>query len=218
MSGEWLTVRDAEAARLLTDPDARRFLAPFIGRERTAGEAASEIGCSVERLLYRLRQFQAVGLLVQTGVRVRAGRAMKRYRASADGFVVPFELTPHEDLEALLHRQALPHARLLARTWARQLNERGLNARLIYRADNGDLHTETALPPGLTWADVQGAAAGTDFTGVHWLTDAQAAEVSDLLHALRERLQTDRQDAGTGRPYLISVALARLRPEDLEGT
>ena len=217
MSGAWLTVEDPQAARLLTDPDSRRFLEPFIGRERTAGEAARELGVSVKRLLYRLRALLAAGLLVQSGVQARAGRAMKRYRASAEGFVVPFALTPYDDLEALLRRQTAPHERLLTRAWAHQLSERGLTARLIYRDDRGELQTETALPPGTTWADLRGGQAGSDFSGVHWLSDEQAREVNDLFEALRQRLQAAPSPERPGRPYLISVALAPLRPGDLEG-
>lgn len=55
--GDWFEVRDPVQARLLTDPNARNLLAPFIGAERSLTQAAQEVGCSLQRLAYRVQQF-----------------------------------------------------------------------------------------------------------------------------------------------------------------
>ncbi|THF86683.1 helix-turn-helix transcriptional regulator [Deinococcus sp. KSM4-11] len=215
-SGPWWTVRTEEQASLLARPDSRRFLEPFIGRERTAGEAARELGVSIERLLYRVRQFRAAGLLLETGQRRRAGRPERVYRAVADAFVVPFALTPFADLEAQIARQAAPLHQLELRAGARAGRERGLTNRLIYRDTSGELHSETALPEGTTWQAIHPEPGG-DYAGIYHLDDATAREIGELWEALRDRLQQARRDHGEGRPYLIRTAMVPLRPEDLAG-
>ncbi|GHF50490.1 hypothetical protein GCM10017781_28770 [Deinococcus metalli] len=201
-------------ASLLARPDSRRYLEPFIGRERTAAEGARELGVSVERLLYRVRQLRAAGLLLQTGTRRRAGRPERLYRAVADAFIVPFALTPFADLEAQIVRQAAPLWELEVRAGARAGRDRGLTSRLIYRDTTGELHSETALPEGTTWRAMHPEPGG-DFAGVYHLDDAAAREVGALWEALRDRLNRDRRAPGEGRPYLIRTAMVPLRPDDL---
>lgn len=215
-SGNWYTVQSEAQARLLARPEARRYLEPFIGRERTAGEAARELGVSVERLLYHLKRLRAAGLLLETGQRKRAGRPQRLYRAVADAFIVPFALTPFADLEEQYQRQAAPLEGLERRASTRRLHEQRLQNRLIYRDTTGEINSETALPEGLSRQQVYPEPGG-DFAGVYQLDEASAREVGALWDALVERLQAVRQAGLPGRPYLIRAALVPLRPEDLEG-
>ena len=212
--GAWWTAQTETQASLLVRPESRRFLEPFIGRERTAGEAARELGISVERLLYRLKGFQAAGLLLETGQRRRAGRPERLYRAVADALIIPFSLTPFADLEAQFVRQATPLQRLEARASARRGSALGLMNRLVYRDTEGELHSETALPGGTTWAQMHPEPGG-DFAGIYQLDEAAAQEIGSALDALRARLQVVRRAPGEGRPYLIRASLVSLRPEDL---
>ncbi|MFC6592254.1 winged helix-turn-helix domain-containing protein [Deinococcus lacus] len=115
-SGEWLTLTTPEQARLLSDPAAVRHLYPFIGRTLSTSEAAREIGVSTERMMYRVKQFLAVGLLEQVSERRRQGRPVRLYRTPG-GLRVPFALTPFEDLEAQLRTQTAPYERLRRRGW-----------------------------------------------------------------------------------------------------
>jgi len=101
LSRDLLVVSDPTAARLVADPHAARFLEPFMGQERTASPVASELGVKVSSMLYRIQQLLDLGLLRVSRVEPRRGRALKYYRAVADTFFVPFELTDAETLEAL---------------------------------------------------------------------------------------------------------------------
>lgn len=91
-------VRCSGQAAYLADPGRLRFLEPFIGRERTAGEAALELGVSVQRLRYHIGRQLELQLVRQVYERKRAGRAMKVYAAPA-GFLVPYALTPFASIE-----------------------------------------------------------------------------------------------------------------------
>lgn len=119
LSSSPLVVHDPKAARFVADTRASRFLEPFIGRERTASAVASELGVKVSSMLYRIRQLLDLELLHVSRVEPRQGRALKYYRAVADGFFVPFALTDAETLGALGSSSA---------TQSKQLLERSLSA------------------------------------------------------------------------------------------
>ena len=207
-SGEWLTLTTPEQARLLSDPAAVRHLHPFIGRTLSVSEAAREIGVSTERMMYRVRQFLRAGLLQQVGERQRPGRPVRLYRAPG-GLRVPFALTPFEDLEAQLRTQTAPYERLRHRGLARGLRRLEHQARLIYRADSGEIHSETELQLPNWRSD----HIGGDYVGVQWLTDAEARHIQRLMDDLRESLSEPEEKAGR-RPYLLQAALVELNPDD----
>lgn len=100
-------------AELLLDERARRALSPFVGRERTAAGAAEELGMHLNTLLYQVRRLVDAGLLRVTRLEPRAARAVKHYRAVAEHFVLPYNLTRAETPETLLAQEhAGPEARL----------------------------------------------------------------------------------------------------------
>lgn len=92
-SRKWLRVEEPEAARIVTDPAARRFLLPFIGRDRTVSNVAAELEVDTSSMLYRVRQFIRLGLIKEVRVEPRQGRPIRYYRSVADGFFVPFQVT-----------------------------------------------------------------------------------------------------------------------------
>lgn len=92
-SRRWLRVENSDVARVLTDPKARRFLLPFIGRERTVSQVAAELKVDVSSVLYRVRQFVRLGLVEEVRAEPRRGRPIRHYRSVTDGFFVPFRLT-----------------------------------------------------------------------------------------------------------------------------
>jgi hypothetical protein len=83
-SPDLLTLDDAGAARIVLQPHRRRFLEPFVGRERSAGEAADELGLPVEQVAYRVQAMLRAGLLRAVHTRARAGRPITLYRAPAE--------------------------------------------------------------------------------------------------------------------------------------
>ena len=212
---EWYEVRDETQARLLTDPEARSLLEPFIGFEHSATEAAREVGCSLERLLYRIRQFERAGLLRETRRERRPGRPIRYYRAVADGFRIPFQLTPFADLEALMARQSAPFDRLRHRAGARNIRGKMGEARVIYRdANTGELHSETARRPDEPPSDPGRDALANDVTDLVRLDPRQALEFLDELNALYRRVQATRLPDGKGQAFLIQYALVALAPDD----
>lgn len=210
--GEWFTAGTPQQARLLSDRAALRHLEPFVGRTLGAAQAAREAGVSTERMLYRVRQFVAAGLLVAAGERTRGGRPIRLYSAPG-GFRVPFHLTPFEDVEAELAAQSRPSDRLRVRVLARSLIRKQLSGRLIYRDERGEVNYESDFPAQQDRLAL--TRRGGDFSGVKWLTPAQAELISARLGQVRlllAELPTARApDSG---PYLIQTVLAQLDEND----
>ncbi|WP_061298320.1 hypothetical protein [Herbidospora cretacea] len=94
------TLTTAAAAHILLRPDERRFLEPFMGRERGTAEAAREVGVTVEQMAYRVRALSAKGLLEIAGRRPRKGRAIVVYRAAAE-IRASLGLLPEADIHHL---------------------------------------------------------------------------------------------------------------------
>lgn len=141
-------VRDPEAAEALMDPARLRHLAPFLGRERSVGEAAAETGERPNTVLKRVQRLQALGLLVVARALPRRGRPVKLYRASADLFFVPFEATGAESLEAALAERDAYWERLLRGNVVRSRMEAlGSWGTRIYRDARGRLQVQTAVTP-----------------------------------------------------------------------
>lgn len=160
---------------------ALRHLESFTGRTRGAGAAAREAGVSVERMLYRVRQFLGAGLLRGLGQSAAPGSPCGATACPAvSGALRP---DPFTDLEAQIAR----HGRL---------SELGLNARLLYRAaDSGKVHSEVLIPQSQTLAELRQHAIGGDYMGVLWLDDGAARRVQAHLDAIRGELG----EAGPGQ-------------------
>lgn len=100
MTAEKTVVRlnDPEAARLVVDANAQRFLRPFLGQESSLKAAADKLGVSLNLMSYWLKRFQKANLVEVVRLEARAGRPVKVYRTTADTFVAPFELLPSATL------------------------------------------------------------------------------------------------------------------------
>src|SRR3712207_4147303 len=96
------TVRNADAARLLVDVRTTGLLGAFLDAPRSVSDAARALNEYLDWARYRGRRLEAAGLLRLDGVQRRKGRAMKLYRAVADVFFVPFEVTRFESLDGYL--------------------------------------------------------------------------------------------------------------------
>jgi hypothetical protein len=216
-SGEWVAVKTSAQARLLSDRATLRHLEPFIGRTLGAAQAAREAGVSTERMLYRVRQLQAAGLLTTVGEQRRGGRPIRLYTAPG-GLRLPFALTPFADLEAQLGRQMLPFDRLRARVMARELTRHGLGGRLLYRGDDGQVHSEVEIADQTARRALMRRSRSGDFVAVLHLTDLQAERAQTLLEELRRLVSAEDTSGQDARPYLIQTALVQLSEADLPGT
>src|SRR5262245_49110451 len=114
-----MRVNDSNAALWLADPERRRWLFPFVGRERTLAEVGRELDVPVNAVLYRTRLLVKHGLVRVVGEELRRGRPMKRYTATADGFIVPVSLVPVATLEGLLALNEMRGQEALTRALAR---------------------------------------------------------------------------------------------------
>ncbi len=189
------------------NPTTLRQLAPFLGRERTIGEAALDGGERPNTVLKRVQRFLAAGLLEVVGETPRRGRAIKRYRTVADLFFVPFEATAAESLEAsLAERDAF---------WERQLRRNVVRARIealgtwgtrIYRDERGRLQVQTAVTPE---ADATTLDAGAPAVLSSW-RDSVTLDFEDakaLQREMYELLLRYEQKEGAQR-YVVRLALA----------
>lgn len=216
--GSWLRVDDPEAARVLAEPQARRFLEPFIGRERTVSEVAAEVGVAVSSMLYRVRRFMALGLLDVARIEPRKGRPVKHYRAVADGFFVPFQATPLESAEALSVHTFKPWQQLLdesvGKAWLAAIDERQNLGIHVFRDEGGRLQRD--IVPDSEGDDPQhffrallepDAPAVWDTWGTLRLNHDEAKVLQRELAAVLRRYR-DCLGEGQGQEYVVRLAMA----------
>ncbi len=71
-----------------------QYFLPFLARERSAGQVASELGVDIGSVGYRVRRMIQLNLIRESRVEKRAGRAVRYYRSVADRVFAPLALTP----------------------------------------------------------------------------------------------------------------------------
>lgn len=206
-------VTDPAQARLLTDPVARDFLGPFLGRTASVAEAAAELGAAQNTTLYRVRTLLRAGLLRQVGERRRAGRPIKLYRSSHDHYFVPFAATGYDTLEDRLRAQGRPIWDGLIDAYAAALHGHRRYGHHVFRS-GGAVMTSDLLPEQspsgrpLFWSD-------TTVT----LTDADADELAARLRewyaelVRRSPASTTGGSGEKGRRYLALAALLPVPPQ-----
>lgn len=215
------TVDDPRAARILADPEATFWLEPFLGRVRSASEAARELGRPLDAVRYRLRRMADAGLVEVVGERRRSGRPVKLWRSVADGFVVPFEATPYADLEERIRRATAANADRFARSAATALREGGVEARRIYRGPDGAVHDEAAI-------DEAALHAASDADPVESLTFRARLPRSVARAVLNEMIalarRTEAADAEPGpdadgpvREYVVQLQIAPVPDDERRG-
>lgn len=200
-------VTDPAQVAILSNPTRVAFLIPFLARDNTVAAAAAELGCSANTLLYRVRRMVAVGLLRVVRVQARAGRPIRHYRSSHDGYLVPFSAMRDDDLLARVGRQGEPLSRSLTRAYTDILSHSTDHARVVARNVDGQ-QWQTDLPPDRT-------ATGQPLA--FW--DQQVSltrEQADALHqaflaALDQTLQAPSDPGARLERYLVSAALLPLR-------
>jgi hypothetical protein len=203
---EWAEVHDPAQAEVLTDPLRLRFLVPFLGRARTVGAVAAELGSHPDTVLYRVRTLTDVGLLRVDREEPRRGRAIKHYRATADGYFVPFHASPYADLEEDLRANWQVPFHTLVANMAALLRSAGIEGHRVYRVGDA-VHVESApsldRPLDLAHPDLRHA---TVMHRTVRLTPEEAerlqAELNDVLQRYGEGDDDERR-----RPYLTWGAL-----------
>jgi hypothetical protein len=205
----FVVVRDPLQARLLTDPASFRFFEPFIDRDRTVSQAADEIGCRLDTMLYRVKTFLNAGLLAVSRLEKRAGRPIKHYRSSSSAYFVPFEVTPYAGLEERLKAGFEARQEMLVKSLARLLREHGWEGQRIFRSASGEVWTEGAADTARSFDPKDPMTPVVlDFSlTVHLSRDEAKAlqlELSRLLERYRDR------ESRPGQAYTFGVALVPL--------
>lgn len=196
-------VVDPAQAVIVGDPIRSRFLQPFLGRELTVTQAAAEIGCTPNTMLYRVHRMLDAGLLRVVAMRPRPGRSIKVYRSSHDGYFVPNEAMPYDDLAHRVSQQGRGLIDQLFDAYTAVLFRSGHSGRVFARDTAGDVWSSD-LPPS---TNHRGQPAYlTDAT--LWLTTDEAAQIRDLLAAATGPTGSDTAADKTGkRRYLLYRAL-----------
>lgn len=201
------TVQNTQQARLLTDAAIQAYLRPFLAREWSATQAAEEVGCSLNVMLYRVKTFVEAGLLYVVREEKRKGRPIKIYRSVHDAYFIPYEVTPFASLEERLYAQMEPDMRELAQLLAKRMRSRGWEGQRLYRDTYGEPWMEGA-PDVVTPINIHDPErpVGLDFRTDIYLEEAEARELQELLYSLMERSQVQRKAVGK-KGYKFNVAL-----------
>lgn len=215
---ELFHVQTTAQAELLSDPVAVKFLEPFLGRERSASQAAAELGVAIDTLLYRINKFLDAGLLEIDRLEPRAGRPIKIYRTIADGFYVPFALTGFAEHQEQVREQLRANEDVILAAAARIRRAMGEDGQRIFRDADGDVWYQSSGDEGksVEWGEFSRmhtipGPAFESFGSELWLTDTES---KDFLIALYELYLEHRKTSdanrrtGDGREFLFQFQLA----------
>jgi hypothetical protein len=209
-------VRDEARARLLLDPRTRRQLEPFLGATASVGEAARRQRAKPNTVLKRVRRFLEAGLLELAGTEPRRGRPIRRYRAVAEVFFVPFEASAAPDLEQALAEREGWLERLLRRSVVRARREAlGVWGTRIYRDGRGRVQVQMAVRPD-TDADVLDPGEPAVLSAWRDGLELDYEDAKALQRELVDLLQRYQRRRGAQR-YVVHLGLAPIAPEEGRG-
>lgn len=97
-------VTDKNAIRFLSNTNHHRYLERFWD-QNTVGQAAIQLNEPLHRVLRQVQRMLKLGLIEQTQLEARTGRAIRHYRTVSSEFFVPFL---HKSFEEVLLEMNLP--------------------------------------------------------------------------------------------------------------
>lgn len=206
-------VRDPQRARLLLDARTRRQLAPFLGAAASVGEAARARNEKPNTVLRRVRRLLDAGLLEVAETVPRRGRAIRRYRAVAEVFFVPFEASAADDLESALAEREAWVERLLRRAVVRARREAlGVWGTRIYADERGRVQVQMAVRPD---ADASTLDPGGPAVLSAWRDGLELdyPDAKALQRELYELLLRYQRKRGAQR-YVVHLGLAPVAPDE----
>lgn len=206
-------VRDPERARLLLDARTRRQLAPFLGAAASVGEAARARAEKPNTVLRRVRRLLDAGLLEVAETVPRRGRPIRRYRAVAEVFFVPFEASAADDLESALAEREAWVERLLRRAVVRARREAlGVWGTRIYADERGRVQVQMAVRPD---ADASTLDPGGPAVLSAWRDGLELdyPDAKALQRELYELLLRYQRKRGAQR-YVVHLGLAPVSPDE----
>ena len=209
----WLRV-EGEAVGVFTNRKRLRMLEPFVGGECTVKAAAERANVPLNLMHYHAMKFLELGLLEVARLEARRGRAVKHYRAVADGFFLPYSNLPTATTEEHIAAFDAPMREALIRAIAASAHQLGGHqawGRRFALDERGILGMFTGPDPEEQRDfDIIGVLL-TDHAPAFWNSwdvlelepnEAKAfqREVAALAHKYRNR--------GGGGRYLVRFALA----------
>lgn len=200
------TVTSPALAAFLLNPGSEPLISAFLGRESTVSDAAAQTGASLNTTFKRVQRLLALGFLSAGQDTRRAGRRVPTYRSRADSYFIPYDLAPHDTLEAQQEQLEWVGAAQFARSVARaRLRATHSYGRHMQRRSDGVVDYHPALGPG-ELLPPDHPDLGPLFTLCEpeiWLSadDARALE-----RELRELYSRYGQRHGP-RPYLLKLGI-----------
>lgn len=207
VSPRTLTVTDPAQARVLLDPDQRRYLEPFIGRAKTVKEAAEETGARLNTLLYAVQRLVRLGLLEVAETRPRKGRAVVVYRSSAEAYFVPHTAIQHAGLEEAIAQVNDQAEGLLRRNIIRARNDAYITWGIrVFRDPWGEININAALDAE---HDLELLAPDSPAAFSAWFDELHLdfADAKALQRELLELARRYRNKSGSQR-YVMRLGLA----------
>lgn len=199
-------VSDPDQAAVLADPVRSRFLRPFLGCARSVSQAADQVGCSPNAMLYRVRRMVELGLIRVVSMRSRPGRPIQIYRSVHDGYFVPMDVMRYDDLRHRVATQGRSLDGQLTDAYTTVLATSGHSGRVLARNRSGDIWSTDLLPV----ANHKGQPSFLGDVNI-WLTRDEAAEVRRLLNVALERGLAASRDPEEGRAtretYLVVAGI-----------
>lgn len=116
-----VTVEDPRVAEILLSLDRHRAMAMFLEGTYSLTEVAEALDMHLPTLHHQVQRLLALGLVEVAAVEPRRGRPIKRYRATADRFLVPFELSNADTIESLMEELTTAPRRRFIRNMVRHL-------------------------------------------------------------------------------------------------
>jgi len=202
---EWFEVTTEEQASWLSTPSKRRFLLPFLCRDRTIKAASAETDCTLEVMYYRVQQLQRAGLVHMVREEARGGRAIKHYRTVADQFFIPYTRMALNSLEDEVLSQWQVPLRQLSRGIAGVMRQHAYEGQYLSRLPSGEV--SYAGGPAAAYTDSSGTPRlALDAIGELRLSRDQAAAFRQGLIGLLRRFEITDQAVGDAYTFALIFA------------
>jgi Helix-turn-helix domain len=210
-SGSVHTVTNKKQAQLLTEPKSKEFFKPFLAQERSVTQAAQELGCNLNTMLYRVKTLQAAKLIKVTRKEKRKGREIKYYRSFHDAYFIPFRLTSYATLEERLEAQGKPIFTTLMSAYAYALKQNERFGNYVLRGGpTGGVMTTDFLPDF--------TPSGLPVVYSDMITNLSKENALELAEGLRDLFKRgfvkngqDKRSKSQNHDYLMMVALLPLQ-------
>ncbi|MGL4609690.1 MAG: hypothetical protein ACRCYY_08400 [Trueperaceae bacterium] len=207
----WHTIIDPKAAKALSQPATRQILAPFLERERSISEVAKELDINKNALLLNIRNLVELKLITITREEPRKGRAIKYYKAVAEGFFIPYTATTFDAPETWLLNDYASRERLLAKatmqaglTWGIK-NKKSSFGKRFYKRDDGTTEVDFSFSTNEDANLLSPAAPAVISTFVFTNLDFTSAKKlqKEMLDLVKKY-----EKSGKGQAYLLRLGLA----------